>query len=58
MAINVRRPAPSRLQNILSPRCANRCGRDKHKGDIYCIPCRDQVTVEAWLVLKPERFPQ
>ena len=46
---------PPKILSLKRPeRCANRCGRERHTADIYCIPCRDQVTAEAWLLIKRE----
>jgi hypothetical protein len=49
MFIEDRREFPNPYLLKAAERCANRCGRARHAGDIYCIPCRDQITAEAWL---------
>ena len=54
MFIEDRREFPKILSLKKPGRCANRCGRERSKSDIYCIPCRDQVTAEAWLLIKCE----
>ena len=54
MFLEDRREFPKILSLRRPERCANRCGRDRHTADIYCIPCRDQVTAQAWLLIQAE----